>query len=283
MSASTVLAVREQTSKPSGPTRVPASRCNQSSAYLRAFIVLLVVAHHAVLAYFRFAPPPSSLTALPRIWRAFPGANRRPMLFFVVLTVLFGAAYLPLAVRLNPFAWSAWAPVAFQTSRALHYLVYSFLGMGIGAYGPERGFLARDGKLRRRWWLWCLASLVAFAVGTGVGMAAMTMHLGSRASEIAGDSTFVLFSAASSFAFLALFVRFGGKRSPIFDSRHENAYGIYLVHYAFVSWMQLALLKLDLPAVVKAAMAFAAAGFLSWGTAALIGRIPLGQPARRAA
>src|SRR6516225_5559100 len=76
MSASTVLAVREQTSKPSGPTRVPASRCNQSSAYLRAFIVLLVVAHHAVLAYIRFAPqPPSSLTGLPRIWQAFPAAD----------------------------------------------------------------------------------------------------------------------------------------------------------------------------------------------------------------
>lgn len=206
MSASTVLAVREQTSQPSGPTRVPASPCHLSIGYLRALITLLVVAHHAALAYLR-----------------------------------------------------------------------------IGGYGLERGFLARDGKLPRRWWLWCVASLVIIAVGTGVGTAAMTVHLGSRAWEIAGDSTFVLSSAASSFAFLALFVRFAGKSKRNFDSLHENAYGIYLVHYAFVSWAQLALLKLGLPAIMEAPMVFVSAGLLSWGTVALIRLIPLGRLASRGA
>ena len=41
--------------------------------YLRAFAVTLVVAHHAVLAYHPFAPPPlTSLTAEPRWWPAVP-------------------------------------------------------------------------------------------------------------------------------------------------------------------------------------------------------------------
>ena len=133
----------------------------------------------------------------------------------------------------------------------------------------------RDGKLGRRWWLWSVASLVTLAVGTGVGIAAMTVHLGSRAWEIAGDSAFVLSCAASSFAFLTLFVRFARKRRRIFDSLNENAYGIYLVHYAFVSWAQLALLKLALPAMVKAPIVFVSAGLVSWGTVALIRRIPL--------
>ena len=40
---------------------------------LRAFVTLLVVAHHAVLAYHPYAPPPaSSLTAPPMLWMAFP-------------------------------------------------------------------------------------------------------------------------------------------------------------------------------------------------------------------
>src|SRR5882672_10520915 len=40
---------------------------------LRAVITVLVVAHHAVLAYNPFAPPPpSSLLPEPRFWGAFP-------------------------------------------------------------------------------------------------------------------------------------------------------------------------------------------------------------------
>src|SRR5262249_29943873 len=42
---------------------------------LRNFVVLLVVAHHAVLAYNPFAPPaPRSLADWPPLWRAFPVA-----------------------------------------------------------------------------------------------------------------------------------------------------------------------------------------------------------------
>ena len=46
---------------------------NVPFGYLRAFLVALVVAHHAVLAYHPYAPPPpSSLVAQPRLWEAFP-------------------------------------------------------------------------------------------------------------------------------------------------------------------------------------------------------------------
>ncbi len=152
--------------------------------------------------------------------------------------------------------------------------MYFLLGAGVGAYGLDRGLLARDGKLARRWWLWSLAALVAFAIATGVGLAAMTVHLGSRPWEIAGDSGFVISCAASSFAFLALFVRFARSRGRIWNSLSANAYGIYLVHYTFVSWLQLALLKLQMPAIAKGSLVFGAAVLLSWGTTAALRRIP---------
>ena len=42
---------------------------NIAIGYLRAFVTVLVVAHHAVLAYHPFAPPPpASLAAQPRWW-----------------------------------------------------------------------------------------------------------------------------------------------------------------------------------------------------------------------
>lgn len=51
----------------------PKAGYNVSIGYLRAFITVLVVAHHAALAYATFTPPVAqSLTAPPRWWQAFP-------------------------------------------------------------------------------------------------------------------------------------------------------------------------------------------------------------------
>jgi surface polysaccharide O-acyltransferase-like enzyme len=115
---------------------------------------------------------------------------------------------------------------------------------------------------------------LAFVLASGVGIAAMTAHLGSRSWEITGDFTFVLSCAASGFAFMALFVRFAKTRSKLWDSLSENAYGMYLIHYAFVSWLQYALLKAALPAVAKGGIVFLATALLSWGATAALRRIP---------
>jgi peptidoglycan/LPS O-acetylase OafA/YrhL len=216
---------------------------------------------------------------LPRwgdaLGRLTSGADRRPIVFFGLLVAASAVVYIPLAVAFNPFSWSSFGPFFFQTSRLLHYLVYFLLGAGVGAYGLDRGLLALDGKLARRWPLWSVAALVAFAVATGVGLGAITAHIGSRAWEIAGDSTFVLSCSASSFALLALFVRFAHTRSRIWDSLSANAYGMYLIHYAFVSWLQYALLKAQLPAIAKGSIVFGGAVLLSWGTTAALRRIPV--------
>ena len=58
------------------------------------------------------------------------------------------------------------------------------------------------------------------------------------------------------------------------DSLNENAYGIYLVHYAYLSWLQLALLKLQWSALTKGALVFLGSVLLSWRTVALLRRVP---------
>ena len=55
--------------------------------HLRATLILLVVAHHAVLAYVSFAPTPEAAwNAEPMIWRAFPIVDvaRAPVLDLLV-------------------------------------------------------------------------------------------------------------------------------------------------------------------------------------------------------
>jgi peptidoglycan/LPS O-acetylase OafA/YrhL len=73
---------------------------------------------------------------------------------------------------------------------------------------------------------------------------------------------------------LGLVLRFAGRRLPVFDVLKRDAYGLYLVHYVFVVWLQYALLAAGLLAVVKGAIVFAGTLLLSWGIIAAIRRIP---------
>jgi hypothetical protein len=51
----------------------PKAQYNVAIGYLRAFVTVLVLAHHAVIAYHPFAPMHAqSMTAVPRWWQAFP-------------------------------------------------------------------------------------------------------------------------------------------------------------------------------------------------------------------
>jgi len=57
-------------------------------------------------------------------------------------------------------------------------------------------------------------------------------------------------------------------RHRLLDGLSANAYGIYLVHYVFVVWLQYALIGTALSAYVKVCVVFAAALALSWLTSA---------------
>jgi glucan biosynthesis protein C len=86
----------------------------------------------------------------------------------------------------------------------------------------------------------------------------------------------VLCCAGGCLAALAACVRFATRRSSALDSLSANAYGMYLVHYPFVVWMQYALLTFALPAVVKASLVFAVAVLASWAATATMRSMPLG-------
>jgi peptidoglycan/LPS O-acetylase OafA/YrhL len=84
---------------------------------------------------------------------------------------------------------------------------------------------------------------------------------------------FVTFSAAILFAILGFFL--GSTRSwNMLDRMQGDAYGIFLVHYPIVLWLQYWLFDYDLPAIVKATIAFVLTVILSWGVTAALRKIP---------
>src|SRR5579875_2549163 len=167
-------------------------------------------------------------------------------------------AYMPLALLFGAMPWSAFGPFSFQLSRPLLYAVYFGAGIAFGANGVERGLFAPAGPLARRWPLWLVAALAGFLAW--MALTALTIADQGKAPlwlRAADDLSFALACFANCFCVLALALRFLRRRSPLFETLTDNAYGMYLVHYVFVVWLQYALLGAALPAVVKAGAVFA--------------------------
>jgi len=60
----------------------------------------------------------------------------------------------------------------------------------------------------------------------------------------------------------------------MFDALRPSAYGVFLVHYVFIIWLQYVLYAPALPAFVKFALVFVGTLSLSWGTVILLRKIP---------
>jgi glucans biosynthesis protein C len=199
-----------------------------------------------------------------------------PMRFFAGLITASALAYVPLAIAFTPWQWLQFGPFGLQLSRPLHYAVYFFAGLGIGIYGMENGLLASDGLLARRWATWLVAAFAAFLLWIASTAAVFDLRDAAPLGlQISADLGFVLSCASSSLFVIAVFLHFASNRSRVLDSLSRNAYGIYLVHYVFVVWLQYALLNAPVFAFVKAATVFGLTLVLSWAASAALRRIPL--------
>jgi hypothetical protein len=230
------------------------------------FLWLLLVADFAAAVLHQFAPRLGTL-----LLRIAPAAAARPGACFFGFIFASALAYVPLAIVFGPSAWLDQGPFAVQLSRPLHYAVYFFAGVALGAGGIEQGLLGADGPLVRRWRRWLLGAVVSFVLWmalTGLTMApAPPLFL-----RILADLSFVLACATSCGCVLACVLRFAARRLPRLASLRDCAYGMYLVHYLFVVWLQFALLGAALPGIVKGVVVFAGTLVLSWGAIAALRR-----------
>jgi peptidoglycan/LPS O-acetylase OafA/YrhL len=220
----------------------------------------------------------AALTRLVPTWGSRLGGVlarlRRPATLFWLVFLTSACAYLPLAVAFDPGSWASIGPFSFQVSRPLLYAVYFFMGTGLGVAGLSDGLFTSGGRLARRWSLWAMSAVGAFLVTVGCFLWALSRGAAAgKGPWAAVDVSFALSCAASSFAFLALFVRFA-RRGRIGDSLASNAYGMYITHYPLVSWLQYALLGSTLAGAAKGTLVFVGAVALSWLVTAGLRRIP---------
>jgi peptidoglycan/LPS O-acetylase OafA/YrhL len=232
------------------------------------FLWLLLAGDIIAAGLYRLAP------RLGEAWvRAAGRGGGRPLRGIAVFLVLSALAYLPLAMLFTPEKWVQWGPFPLQLSRPLHYALYFFAGLGLGAGGVERGLLASDGVLAQRWRLWLLAAVASFAAWLGL-TGLVVLHRAPDWLLPLDDLSFVFACAASCGAVLAVFLRYARRSTPVMQSLRTNAYGMYLVHYLFIVWLQYALLPAAWPALPKFAVVFGGTLLMSWALSAALRLLP---------
>ncbi|CCE10165.1 conserved membrane hypothetical protein [Bradyrhizobium sp. STM 3843] len=198
----------------------------------------------------------------------------RPLPFLIALLSASALAYVPPALIFNPWDWFQLGPFSFQYCRPLHYLVYFFAGICIGAPGLGRGLLAPDGWLVHRWVAVGAAACVAFLIWLGmVGLAMTSDGAALRVVQFGQALGFVGCCAAGVLFMLALVLRFANRPLPALEPLQDKTYGIYLVHYLFSIWLQYALLGFAMPAMAKAVIVLAGTLAMSWVSVLAIYRI----------
>ena len=227
------------------------------------WFVAVLLAYDCLAALLYWAMPGAADSIGPARARIFA----QPPIFFLVLVTVSATAFFPMLIAFGSSYWFALGPLAIQACRALHYAVYFFAGVAVGAYGLDRSGFAPGGALARQSKLWVLLALFSFF--------AFLVTIGKASPPVRSYGCwFVISCAAISFAMLAIFLRFSTRRYAIVESLNDNSYGIYLVHYLFVVWLQYALLNVDLPAIAKASLVFGAVFALSWATVAALRHVP---------
>jgi glucans biosynthesis protein C len=215
---------------------------------------------------------PNAIKALGR-WS--DAAAARPGLYVAVLVGVSALVYVPMALAFTPWQWAVTGFFSFQYCRPLLYAVYFFAGVGIGVSGIEHGLLRTNGVLARHWALWLAAAFASLLLW--MGLTGLTLNgPAPMLVQIAAELSFVVACAAGCFFVLAASLRFATGRSRLLDNLSSNAYGLYLVHYNFVVWLQYALLGAALFVAVKAAIVFAGTLALSWIAVLAVQRIPFG-------
>jgi surface polysaccharide O-acyltransferase-like enzyme len=105
------------------------------------------------------------------------------------------------------------------------------------------------------------------------------MHSGNDGPlwlQLIANLGFVVCCASGCMAVMAVCIRFATKRRRWLDHLSDNAYGMYLIHYPFVVWLQYALLNAPLPAIAKATIVFCVTTAASLAAVMVLRSVPVG-------
>jgi surface polysaccharide O-acyltransferase-like enzyme len=205
----------------------------------------------------------------------------RPITAFAAFLVVSIVSYLPMHLAFGDGAWfePGHYPFPVQTSRILLYPAYFFTGVGIGVVSLRAGIVSENGEIARRWPLWLALAVLLYGVILLLVYAHHNWIADFRSPALwwttAYGVAFASFSAAMAFTVPATSLRLARSSLKLLDAMQPSAYGIYLVHYMFIIWLQYFVYDPAFPAAVKAGIVFAGTLGGSWLLTMALRKIPV--------
>ncbi len=203
--------------------------------------------------------------------------SSKPVVYFAAFVALSALAYLPMAAKFDPLRWVSFGPFFVKSADSSTTPSTSSLASEPEPTDSTAACSPATERLARRWELWLTTALLAFVVLIGSVIAIIgALKKGSPPTSLLtfANFAFVVTCASFSLTTIALFARYARNGNPIGNSLSANAYGIYILHYACVSWLQFALLDAPLPAIAKFGVVTVGTISASWLASAGLRRIP---------
>jgi hypothetical protein len=219
--------------------------------------------------------------AIEALGRVIYALRDRPMTAFAGFLVFSIIIYLPMRLIFGDSAWlvPGHYPLPIQTSRILLYAGYFFIGIGVGEVSLRSGVIAENGALVKRWLVWLGCAFVSYGAILLLVYAHHNWVADFRSPPLwwhtAYGLAFAMFSTAMTFTVPAVFLRFGRSSFWLLDAMQPSAYGIYLLHFIPLIWLQYVVYDPAFPAFVKFAIVFTGTLSISWALTAVLRKIPV--------
>jgi surface polysaccharide O-acyltransferase-like enzyme len=241
-----------------------------------AWFLWVLLALNAIAALL-WAAAPRAIEALGQFIYALRDRPTTAFAAFLVFTIVI---YLPMRLIFGDSSWlvPGHYPLPIQTSRILLYAGYFLAGVGVGEAGLRAGVLAGNGALVNRWMVWLGFAIVSYGA---ILLMVYTHHSGLIDFNspplwwhTAYGLAFATFSAAMTFTVPTVFLRFERSSFRLLDAMRPQAYGIYLLHFIPLIWLQYTVYDPAFPAFAKFAIVFTGTLSISWALTSLLRKIP---------
>jgi Acyltransferase family len=241
------------------------------------FLAALLAFDMMAALIYRVAPG-----SLEAVGQCLAASLSRPASAFATFLAASVVIYVPLDLYVGIARWFTLGPLAIQASRILLYLLYFFAGVAIGSV--VGGLPDRESELARKWPLWLAATIVTYT-----GLMALIFYKREFLPDpnnppqwwdAAHAFFFACFSGSQTFNLVALFLRFDSDGWSSLDPLRESSFGIFLIHYVPLLWLQYALSDVSLvrisqeTAILKAFIVFVLTLAISWSATLALRRIP---------